>query len=104
MATTQSVANAIVGGITTPTAPTAVKDEGNKGLVYVTIPDRNVLGWDHPGIGINLKHYGPGTHAVSEDLAKEINERLKVYHQGMLELLQPQVNRLVREKLASSIG
>lgn len=100
MATTQASANAIVGGITTPVVKT---DEG-KEQVYVTIPDRNVLGWDHPGIGINLQHYGPGTHLVAPDVAKEINERLKIYHQGMLELLQPQVNRLVREKLASSIG
>ena len=99
MATAQAVANAVVGGVTTP----AVKQEGEE-FVYVTIPDRNVLGWDHPGIGINLQHYGPGTHKVSAAVGSEINDRLKMYHQAMLELLQPQVNRLVREKLNSSIG
>ena len=100
MATAQAVANAVVGGVTTPAT---IKPEGEE-FVYVTIPDRNVLGWDHPGIGINLQHYGPGTHKVSVAVGNEINDRLKMYHQAMLELLQPQVNRLVREKLNSSIG
>lgn len=96
MATAQAVANAVVGATNTPTV---VKEEVKPSLVFVTIPEKTVLGWIHPGIGINLQHYGPGTHQVSEDIAKEINERLRVHHIGQLQLLEPKVGELVRKKL-----
>jgi hypothetical protein len=96
MATAQAVANSVVGAVTTP-APVEVKKEESK--VFVTIPEKTVLGWIHPGVGINLQHYGPGTHQVSEAVANEINERLKAHHIGQLQLLEPKVGELVRKKL-----
>ena len=96
MATAQATANSVVDKAATPTA--VAKPESEE-FVYVTVPERTVLGWTHPGIGINLQHYGPGTHKVSADLGREINERLRAHHLSQLQLLEPRVSELVHKKL-----
>lgn len=100
--TAQRVYGAPVQAEEVVTLESEMKKKGNK--VYFTIPEKNLLGWDHPGFGINLQHYAPGTHLVDQLIAEELERRSKVYNDGLLALLQPQVNRLVQAKLASSIG
>lgn len=71
----------------------------------VAIPEKNLLGWEHPGVGINLQHYEAGkTHLVNGLVADEMERILENYNSQMLQLLQPQINKLVQRKLQGSIG
>lgn len=59
------------------------------GHQYVVIPKKNIIGWDHPGVGINLKHWGPGTHLVTDELAGEINRILENYNHEIIRIMKP---------------
>jgi hypothetical protein len=76
----------------------------NEGMQYVTIPKKTVLGWDHPGIGINLKHWGPGTHLVSDAEAGEINRMLERHNTEQIRILRPEVDRVAEAKSREFIG
>lgn len=71
--------------------------------IYFSVPEKNMLGWDHPGFGLNMKHYGPGTHQVDQLTGEELQRRSELYNNGVLALLQPQINRLVQAKLHGQI-
>ena len=100
MATVQATANSVVDAVTTPVAPAEPKED----FVYVTIPDLNMLGWEHPGIGINLQHYGPGTHKVSAAIGQEINARLALYHQSIMNLHQSSPNPAIQKRIRELYG
>jgi hypothetical protein len=58
---------------------------------YVTIPEKDMLGKGHPGVGINLQQYEPGkTYLVHPDVAREINRILKVYDAETIRILRPE--------------
>src|ERR1700727_1932326 len=59
-------------------------------IVTFKVPEKNMLGWDHPGFGLNLQHYGPGTHSVNQLVGEELERRKEIYNQSLLSLLQPQ--------------
>ena len=84
------------------TLQSELKKRDNK--VYFTIPERNLLGWDHPGFGIGLQSWGPGTHLVDQLVGEELTRMSDRYNQSLLSLLQPQINRLVQAKLQGPIG
>jgi len=75
-------------------AEQVVKPTGRENWVYVTIPTHDLLGDVHPGIGINLEHWGPGTHLVAPDKAQQISERLRVFDQATLRVLSPRKDLL----------
>lgn len=77
---------------------TSEKPAIKEGFEYVTIPAKNVHGWDHPEIAINLKRWGPGTHAVTADEAKEINRILVGYNKEMIRLIAPHRDVLAAQK------
>lgn len=69
-----------------------------EGHEYVTIPPKNVHGWEFPSIAINLKRWGPGTHLVTSDEAKEINRILVGYNKEMIRLISPHRDVLAQQK------
>lgn len=58
-------------------------------LVYATVPEFDALGEPHPGVRINGEFFGPGTHAVSKDLAFEINRIVASNAEYNIRILQP---------------
>lgn len=75
-----------------------------EGSQYVVIPKKTILGWDHPGIGINLKHWGPGTHLVTDTEAGEINRMLERFNNEQVRILRPEVDRVAQAKSQDFIG
>lgn len=69
-----------------------------EGKEYVTIPPKNIHGWEHPEIAINLKRWGPGTHLVTSDEAKEITRILTAYSKEMIRLISPHRDSLAAQK------
>lgn len=57
--------------------------------VYVTIPERDMFDYPHPGVGINRDHYGPGTHYVPKEIADEITRICAVFDAQNVRILQP---------------
>lgn len=60
---------------------------------YVNIPALDLYDQPHPGVGINFKHYGPGKHLVSPEIAGEISERMRVFDRYQLRLMRPTADR-----------
>lgn len=56
---------------------------------YVTIPDKDLFDFPHPGIGLNREHYGPGTHKLPLDIAREVKTRLAIFEAQNIRILQP---------------
>ena len=56
-------------------------------MVYVTIPEKDLFGDPHPGVGSNQEHFGPGTHLVSKELAVQIENRLAAFHKSSMRRL-----------------
>jgi hypothetical protein len=75
-----------------------------EGQQYVTIPKKTILQWDHPGVGINLKHWGPGTHLVSDKEAGEINRILERFNAEQIRILNPNTDRMADAKSREFIG
>lgn len=69
-----------------------------EGHEYITIPRKNIHNWDHPGVGINLNHWGPGKHLVTSEQAAEINEILERYSKEMIRIISPQRDLLAVQK------
>lgn len=67
---------------------------------YVTVPDRDILDYPFPGIGINLQHFGPGTHKVPPDIAQEIRDRLAMAQKQDIKLFSAKVNMTALAQLA----
>ena len=69
--------------VAAPTKPTTPEFE------YVTIPERDMFDYPHPGIGHNREFYGPGTHKLPYDVAQEVKERLAIFEAQNIRILQP---------------
>lgn len=65
------------------------KDEPKPENSYVTIPKKNVLGWEHPNININdATFYSGDTYFLPTPLAEEIERILHQYQDAMVALIQ----------------
>lgn len=69
---------------------------------YVTVPDRDILDYPFPGIGLNLQHYGPGTHKVPPEIAKEIRDRIQIAQRQDMKLFSAKVNLTAIAELVKS--
>jgi len=77
--------------------------------VYVTIPDMDLFDMTHPAIIINGRVFGPGKHYVDTTLAGTIEERIKMFRDGQVRLLQPKSDKkaldaMNRNGAAKSMG
>jgi hypothetical protein len=79
-------------------ATSETKPAIKEGFQYVTIPPKNVHGWEFPSVAINLKRWGPGTHLVTNDEAGEINRILERYNREMIRLIAPHRDTLAAQK------
>lgn len=68
------------------------------GMEYVTIPEKNVLGWEHPSIGINFQKWAAGTHLVPAEVAGEINRRVKRHYDDCVRILNNKVDPMAIRK------
>ena len=59
---------------------------------FVTIPQKTILGDRHPGVRINSKEFGPGTHTVSKEIAGELEQILARFNEAQVRLLQNRVD------------
>jgi hypothetical protein len=71
---------------------------------WVEIPERDMYDHPHPGVGINLDHYGPGRHYVEEVVAGEIERILKRFEIQNIRLLQPRKDMTALNDLAKTRG
>ena len=71
---------------------TAIADKISEGWEYLTIPARDIHGQPFEGFGINNERYGPGTHLLPPNLAVHLKERLRVWEQINIRMLQPFVD------------
>lgn len=79
-----------------PTAtklPKVTAADASEGMVYVTIPEKNVLDHAHPSIGLNREEFKAGeTYLVTQKVADYINDRLKNYDMATRRILRPMVS------------
>lgn len=61
--------------------------------VYVTVPDMDLFDMTHPSIIINGRVFGPGKHYVDPVIASTIEERIKLFRDGQVRLLQPKSDK-----------
>lgn len=66
-------------------AKPVVKEE----LVYVSIPEENMYNERHPDIWINSKKFASGkTHAVTAEIATELQSILRRYNKSQMRVMQ----------------
>lgn len=70
-------------GTTSPTT------EDARSKRWVNVPERDLFDFPHPGIRINLVHYGPGKHFVDSDIADFIESRLDLKYQADIRVMRP---------------
>jgi hypothetical protein len=68
-------------------APNKVWDKST--YVWVEIPELDLLGEPHGGVGINRESYGPGRHFVDPDVATELNRALAAKADADMRLFRP---------------
>jgi hypothetical protein len=71
--------------VTEPTSVTEPVEE----FEYVTIPEKDILDYPHPGVAINRESYGPGVHRLPRDIAREVKERLAIFDAANIRIIQP---------------
>jgi hypothetical protein len=71
---------------------------------YVTIPERDMFDYPHPGVAINRDHFGPGTHKLPLDIAREVKERLAKFEAQNIRILQPRKDLRALEAIARNRG
>jgi hypothetical protein len=64
----------------------------------VTVPEKNILGWEHPVLAVNLRNFGPGKHLVSAELAGELNKRIRRHSEDCVRLLNNKVDPIAIRK------
>lgn len=68
------------------------KDASEKlaeGYRYVTVPAEDIYENKFEGIWLNNRHFAPGTHLVSPEIADTLEDRLKVWQASMIRLMRP---------------
>lgn len=98
--------------VTAPKAPTKATVEAaarasNEDISdwrWVEVPEEDLFGRPHTGVGINFQNYGPGRHFVKEELAGEIERLLKNRLQGDMRILQPNQDKAALAEMAKSGG
>jgi hypothetical protein len=75
---------------------------------YVTVPDRDIFDFPHPGVRINRDYWGPGTHKIPVAQAKVVKERLAVFMAQNIRIMQPRkdtraLGDLYKERGAGSV-
>jgi hypothetical protein len=59
---------------------------------YVTVPDEDPLGKTFPTIRLNKEAFAAGqTYQVPPEIAKYVNDRIKVFNRSCVRLLQPEM-------------
>lgn len=86
----------------TTTAPATPEFE------YVTVPEKDLFDYPHPGIGLNRDHFGPGTHKLPYEVAQEVKKRLAIFEAQNIRILQPRKDMralldLYKERGAGSV-
>ena len=66
---------------------------------WVVVPQEDAFEFTHPCIMINGEKYEPGKHFVSNELATEIETRVKIFAQGQVRLIRNGQDRAVRARM-----